>query len=97
MLIEIYDKSKYPWKRRNGIYGHLPKYTMHGWYRYGDHTPKFCRIDNCVECRKVERIQFWYPRLVSVGYLVLLTKNYRRMFWYMGNPYRHKIYEKMDN
>lgn len=92
-LIATYDKSTRPWKRRTGIYGHLPKFTMHAWDYYGEHTPMFCREKDCEECKKCRRVQFWYPRLTYVGYLVLVTKKRRIMFWYMGNPYRHKIIE----
>lgn len=32
--------------------------------------------------------------VTSVGYLRLVTKKNLYTLWYMGNPYRHKVFEK---
>lgn len=98
-LISRYDKAQRPWRRTTGIYGHLPKYTMHGYEVIKEgHSAKFCRTrSGCDGCEKLRRVRLWWPCLTYVGYLVLITKGYTYQFWYMGNPYRHKIFERHAN
>jgi hypothetical protein len=50
-------------------------------------------LDEWGEITEREKITFIRPRLTDVGYLVLITKKRRFTFWYMGNPYRHKLVE----
>jgi hypothetical protein len=97
-LFAPYDKSTTPWKRRTGIYGHLPKFTMHSWHYYGEHTPMFCRIrEGCPECAKVEHIRYWRPRQTLCGYLSLITKKHYYTFFYQGNPgYRGRKWQVFE-
>lgn len=102
MLIARYDKSKTPWKRRKGIYGHWPKYTMHWWWHPDDypedHSGLFCRDDDCVHCASVERRRFWRPRQTMCGYLALvLPRNHYVTFFYQGNPgYRGRKWQVIE-
>lgn len=86
-LIARYDKSRYPWERTTGMYGHLPKFTRH---------VRSYSLDEHGEFVKGDEITFLRPRLTYVGYLVLHTRTKRFILWYMGNPYRHRIFEVQE-
>lgn len=71
--------------RTHGIYGHWPTfYKCNGpadqamWDKYGE---------GISACSKPKR------HIKDVGYVRLMLPNGNLTFWYMGNPYRHKIIE----
>lgn len=80
-IISRYDKTTIPWKRTSGIYGHWPTF-------YKCRGPLEDFGDDYTPCPKPK----WH--INGVGYLTIITKKhgYSRL-WYMGNPYRHKIWE----
>lgn len=105
MLISKITKSG----RTTGIYGHFPKFiNLKKVYRfdnvpndtnhpYWDWMTPEARTDAQHEHWKnaIAARQMVFPWRVSyVGYLVFITKKHRYNFWYMGNPYREKIFEK---
>lgn len=84
-LIATYDKSQTPWKRRTGIYGHLPKF-----WRCERDQPGDDEWPGHKACRR------WH--MSYCGYLSLITEEHFYTFWYQGNPgYRGRwwqIFEK---
>lgn len=70
--------------RSRGFYGHLPKFYKCEPKEW-EGTEYECEIHR----------PHW--TVSYVGYLVYIGKRHRYTFWYMGNPYRHKIFERTKN
>ena len=95
--------------RTTGVYGHLPKFVnLRKLYRF-DNVPNatnnpYWDMYSDEEKREIQdehwgntidaRMAMFPWRVSYVGYLRLVTKKAHYTFWYMGNPYRHKIFER---
>jgi len=82
-LFSRYDKTKRPWVRTSGMYGHFPTF-----YKCRGRDEDFGEGYDGRYCSKPTR------HINDVGYLKLITKRKTYTWWYMGNPYRDKRFEK---
>lgn len=98
--------------RTPGVYGHLPKFVnLRKIYRF-DNVPNdinnpYWSFFSDEEKRAMQhehwentidaRMMTFSWRVSYVGYLRLVTKKAHYTFWYMGNPYRHKIFERYEH
>ena len=100
----ISRSPKDPLKRRTtGIYGHWPKFwrcSGHNFYAYkhplgGDSAYETAVLEIAQEEEKLHEGHI-IPHISYVGYLAYEGRKNRYRFWYMGNPYRHKVFEKIS-
>lgn len=65
-------------RHTTGFYGHLPKFWRCANYNDEDH-------ENCSSFR-------WH--MSYNGYVKFVGPKQTYVFWYMGNPYRHRLFER---